>query len=362
MILDGKRTKRLFFSLVLVVFLAVLTACSAGYVHHLAVNQLRISQNSIPIEEVLENKSLSAESRRKLTLILEAKQFGEEELGLKKTKNYTTYVNIEKKYVGYIVSASSKYELKSYQWRFPIAGTLLYKGFFDLNMAKKEKEKLEGMGLDTYLRPVAAYSTLGWFKDPVFSPMLKHDDAELINIAIHELMHATVYRKNHPKFNEGLATFVGNQGSLLFLKRKFGSNSREYQDAGGAVHDSRIFSEFLKTVHQGLTDFYGRDIPNEEKLKGREKIFSDSKQRLLNLKDKFKTDLYIKFYEKAKLNNAFILSLSQYLIGLEDFIKAFELWNQDMKKTIAFFKSDAFKENDPAGYLKKWIEKKGSLK
>lgn len=344
------------FCLFNILAILILSGCTIGYFHHLIHNQLEIIHKRRPIQEVLKDKSISFENKRKLRLILEAKRFGEEHLGLKKTENFTTYTDINRKFVSYVVSASSKYKLEPYKWKFPFVGIMLYKGFFDLEEAIKEKNRLEEMDLDTYLRPVATYSTLGWFKDPVLSSMLKYGDSELINIAIHELVHATIYLKKYPEFNEGIATFIGNQGSLEFLKFKYGKDAKEYIEAKEMIHDDLLFSKFLKGVCKNLEEFYSLDISKEEKLEGREIIFSDSKEELRRLKGRFKTDTYIKFYGRVRLNNAFILALSQYLIDLESFYTVFEIFKSDLQKTINFFKGEEFKKGDPMKYLKKWIE------
>jgi predicted aminopeptidase len=362
MVLLRKKRRQNFFHAFIFLAPVILSGCSIGYFNHLFQNQLQIIHESRPVEEVLKSDSTSAEEKRKLRLILEAKQFGEEKLGLKNTKNYTVYADIKRKYVAYIVSAASKYELKPYQWRFPIAGTLLYKGFFDLGMAVKEKKKLEEKGLDTYLRPVAAYSTLGWFKDPVLSSMLKYDDEELVNITIHELAHATLYRKDFPEFNEGFATFIGNQGSLEFFRHRFGRDSKEYKKAEDSIHDNYLFSDFLKEVHEQLKEFYALDISREDKIKGREKIFSDSKKQLLQRAEQFRTDDFIRFYNGATLNNAFILSLSEYFIDMNDFYTAFKLHESNLRETIDFFKGEAFQEGDPRDTLKEWIKKQKGIK
>lgn len=349
-----RKRKGLFLLLFVILFLQ--TGCSLGYYGHLIDNQLRIISKSKPIEEALKEESLSKENKRKLSLILEAKGFGEEYLGLKRTENYTTFVNINKRFVGYAVSASSKYKLEPYTWNFPFVGTLLYKGYFDLEEAIKEKERLEKMGLDTYLRPVSAYSTLGWFKDPVLSSLLRHDDSEIVNIVIHELAHSTIYRKEYPKFNEGLATFIGNQGSLDFFRSKFGLNSKEYQRAWDMIHDDLLFSKFLKELYKDLESFYSLDISKEEKLMGRERIFRDSKIKLRSLGKEFRTGVYLRFYDRALLNNAFILALSQYMIDLDNFYTVFEIHRKDLKKTIDFFKGEAFNKGDPLKYMLQWIE------
>ena len=109
-------------------------------------------------------------------------------------------------------------------------GTVPYRGYFDLKRAKKERDALEAKGYDTYLRSVSAYSTLGWFSDPVLSSMLHYRDADLASLVIHEMTHATVWIPGDINFNESLASFVGDAGAILFFKSKFGPDAQVVRD------------------------------------------------------------------------------------------------------------------------------------
>ena len=131
----------------------------------------------------------------------------------KKTKNYSTFVNLHRPYVTYIVSAAPKNELKYYTWYFPIIGSVPYKGYFNEAGANGEARDLASEGYDTYVRGVTAYSTLGWFKDPILSSMLAYSDYDMVNTIIHETVHTTIYIKSNANFNERLASYLGDLGA-----------------------------------------------------------------------------------------------------------------------------------------------------
>jgi predicted aminopeptidase len=122
------------------------------------------------------------------------------------------------------------FQLKAYEWDFPLIGSFSYKGFFNYDQALEEEDKIRKNGYDTSIDEIAGWSTLGWFKDPVLSDMLDRSSGSLANLIIHELTHGTLYVKDNVDFNENLASFVGDKGALIFLRHKYGENSKEYHE------------------------------------------------------------------------------------------------------------------------------------
>jgi predicted aminopeptidase len=135
---------------------------------------MKLLQARVPIAEALKDPTLSAEEKHKLELAQKTREFAEKDLHLKPTENYTSYVKLDRPYVTYVVSAAPKWELKHYQWSYPFVGKMPYKGYFSEADAKTEEADLKKEDLDTYMRGVSAYSTLGWFKDPLLSSMLRY--------------------------------------------------------------------------------------------------------------------------------------------------------------------------------------------
>lgn len=301
--------------LVSLIFL-VSTGCQISYYLKSGYHQALLIKNQEPVEEILKTSVLSQNQKNKLQLIREAKVFAETQLGLAPTSNYTSYVQLDRAYVTHIVQVAYPYELKYKNWDFPIVGSLPYKGFFEIEDAKKEAKTMDEQGYDTYIRGVRAYSTLGWMKDPVLSSMLDYEDDDLVNLIIHELTHSTLFIKNSADFNEQLAIFIGNKGTELFFLNK------NKKDILGLIanknSDDLIFSAFINKEYIALKEWYSQNQKptNEqkaEKFKEIQKRFSS-----LNLK----TDQY-RFFPKMELNNASFLGFKTYMNDLSAFERVF---------------------------------------
>jgi predicted aminopeptidase len=326
------------------------------YFSKLGWHQSYIHFHSIPIQEVLEDNQIDKELKEKIIFVQEVKQFGERRLGLKETKSFSTF--FETKDVLYVITASEKDRLELKSWKFPIVGKVTYKSFFKLKDVLKEREKLENKGFDTFIQKVSTYSTLGWFRDPIFSTLLKLHEPLLANIILHEMAHSTIYFKGETEFNEQMATFIGNQGSIEFLKERYGSDSeiisiaREYQE------DDLIFAKWIHQVHNTLLDFYSQPVSREEKLRGREKIFLQIKEKFSNLKVQLKTECY-KNFDQLEINNAVILAYQRYINNLGLFEALYESLGRDMKCFIQFLKEVKSSQERPISYIVRWLKERG---
>ncbi|MFM7217669.1 MAG: aminopeptidase [Bacteroidota bacterium] len=203
--------------------------------------QLKIVFNTRPVSEVLDDPHVSKDTKDKLSLVGRVKRFGVEELGLQDTRNYESYFDQHGKPLMRVVTASEPYRLKAYSWRFPFLGRVSYKGFFETARADKMSEQLADEGFDVYAYPVGAWSTLGWLHDPVLSGMLDRDVGDLVELILHESLHATVYLKGSTEFNENLATVVGEEGSKAFLLKQFGAGSDELIRYQHQLHDDSLY-------------------------------------------------------------------------------------------------------------------------
>ncbi len=335
-----------------------LTGCSKTlYVSKLAWHQAFISLSSVPVRKVLKDERVDEKTKEKIRLILEVKRYGEEKIGLKKTKSYLKVFNV-KGSVLYLLTASEKDQLKLHTLSFPIIGEVTYEGFFSQKDGLKEKERLDERGYDTYLEHSSAYSTLGWLNDPIFSSILKWDEGNLAYIIIHEMTHATVYFKGKTDFNEQMATFVGNQGAIEFLRDKYGSGSQEVLKAVQSQEDDLLFSRWINDAFDQLSTFYSQPISREDKLNGREVIFLSLQEQFKELRPRFKTDAYENF-DQISLNNAVVLADRRYLHRLETFDKLYNYFAQDLGKVVALMKEIRASGEDPSAYLDHWMIERG---
>lgn len=304
--------------LIIFVFLGYLLAgCQFDYLLKSGYNQAKLLANREDIEKVLDNPKVDDETKRKLRLAVSAKQFAESRLGLKQTKNYTSFVQLETPYVSYVVSAAPRYRLEAHLWKYPLVGKLPYKGFFTENEARQEAQTLEAEELDTHVRGVSAFSTLGYFKDPILSSMLRYRDHDLVNTIIHETVHATLYIKSSADFNERLAVFLGNKGTELFYREKEGESSKTLSLIANENSDDELFSKFFTAEFEALKKWFETTANLDAKSK-KVRISELQKKFETTIKSRLKGDQYQSFAIKD-LNNAELIVYSMYISDLADF-------------------------------------------
>lgn len=323
----------------LLAFLLSAAGCHIGYITKNAYHQARLLQSRRALEDVLADDKIDDDTKRKLKLAHKAKIFAETHLKLEKTKNYESYVDLQRPYVTYVVSAAPKDKLEFYKWYFPIIGSVPYKGYFNKQGAKKESQSLQKDNYDTYVRGVTAYSTLGWFKDPILSSMLKYSDYNLVNTIIHETVHATIYIKDNANFNERLATYLGDLGTSLFYKKENLSLNDIKKKIADSSFDQKIFSSFISSEIKSLGQWYGtlKDKSSLEEL--RQKRFQSIQSNFAqNILPKMKTKRY-HYFSKAKINNAYLLNYKLYMNDLSDFEKLTELYKGDFSSILSYLKS-----------------------
>ncbi len=217
--------------------------------------------------EVLSDKNVPDSVKSKIEFIESVKRFAIDSLGLKNSKNYTTFYDQENKPLLWVVTASEPFKLKAYQWSFPFLGSVSYKGFFDYDKGKAEELALIEKGFDTDYDDVSAWSTLGWFRDPILSNMTKRSKGQLAELIIHELTHATIYLKSNVDFNENLASVCGEQGAIRFLQSTYGIDSEELKDYIFRKEDYDKFSRQMLIGTSMLDSLYSSMKDNSVILK-----------------------------------------------------------------------------------------------
>lgn len=324
---------------VLLLWVLLLNGCSLGFLWHVTVGQAKLLARQQPVEQVLHNGHLSDQECQKVRLILEVRAFAITQLGLHGGDSYKTFVDVGGPYVSYNVSAAPKDALRPYVWWFPIVGRVPYKGYFKKAYALREAHKLQDQGYDTYVRGVRAYSTLGYFDDPILSSMLSYHDFVLIGTIIHELVHQTVWVKGSVSFNESLANFVGDKGTLAYLAKRHGADSPVYQQYLDLRADADVFREYMQSIVARLEALYAQPLSREEKLQRREEIFAEAKAAYPQVFPRMKTTAYQRYFERETLNNAVLLSFRRYHRDTEFFENAFAAQKGDLRQLITYFKT-----------------------
>lgn len=313
----------------LAAFILLLSGCQLGYVVKSSYSQLQLLSQREDIHKVIKNHPDEA-IRKKLILSLRVREFCESKLKLKLNHNYLTYVQLDRPYVTYVVSAAQKFEFKPYQWWFPIIGHVPYKGFFNAKEAMQEAEELKQKNLDVYVRGVSAYSTLGWFDDPLLSSMMT-DEIDLINTIIHENIHANIYISGQSELNENLATFFGDWGTEIFLSDADYGNPDDLLRFQKERRDEVLFRTFVmnesEKVKAALPSLNGSE-PDRQKLF--ENIKTNFKAQLL---PQLSSQAYSNFLNKT-INNAYLYQFTLYS-GQDEALRQFaKKWDNDFQKSL----------------------------
>ena len=330
-----------------IIFILILfgSGCRMGYLFHAASGEYELLSGSIPVEEGLKDETLSEEKKNRLRLVGKVKDFGERDLGLKKTENYEKVYLKSRQNPIYTISASPKDQLSRKTWWFPIVGNMPYLGFFDLEKARAEKAQLEKKGLDVNLGAAGAFSTLGWFKDPVTLSLIEGSTYYLVETILHELTHTTIYVKEQGEFNEGFANLVGLMGAKQFLEAHYGPSHPLTIEAQNHIVDERLFSSFISALMEELESLYNSSKSYDEKLAQREKIFAGALASFERLKGKLKTNRFT-YFGSSGLNNAYLMSINLYHRHFHLFEAVYKRKGQSIKETLSYFQALAEEKED----------------
>ncbi len=278
------------------------------------LGQFKILWEAQPVAEYLADPGVPPSMKTKLRLVGEVRRFAFDSLGLKYSDNYTTVYDQKGKELLWVVTACEPFRLKAKEWHFPLIGSFSYKGFFNEKKAVKLQEKLQAEGYDTNIRNAGGWSTLGWFKDPVLSGMLRYDDGDLAEIIIHELTHGTLFVKDSLKFNENLASFIGEKGAILFLSHKYGKSSKILTGYKEKLEDEKTLTAHVLRGADYLDSLYNHmdtRLPVEEKRALKQKAINHIIRTAdtLSLHNKKK---YLQWLENLHPNNTFFMSYLRY--------------------------------------------------
>jgi predicted aminopeptidase len=313
---------------------------SGCYLLKQGVCVLKYSTRSVPIKKMLAAPETPDSLKQFLTVVARIRRFATDSIGLVKSSNYSTYVSIDKPYLVDVVCASGKTDFVPYKWCYPLFGCWPLRGYFDRQDAKTEADRLAKKGYDVYVGRVDAFSTLGFFSDPVYSFMSRFPVYRIADLIIHEQTHATIYVKNQVDFDEELASFVGNEGALWFIRSKEGDSSAAYTAAVKLSKDNDTYYLLIHSLHDRLSAVYADSgTPPAKKISKKQALIAGFKDSLARNYDALFLTKAFKGLEKTDINNAFIGIDMTYSRDLDLFYRLYSQKNCDLRATLAAIKS-----------------------
>ncbi len=340
--------------------LLVVATPTGRYLARGAWEETRILSRRRPIEAMVRDSATPPATRAKLAIVLAARAFAVDSIGLPAKESFTKFTQLDHDTLVLVLSGTRRDALVSKTWWFPVVGRVPYKGFFDFDAGKREEEKLKAEGYDTYLRPSPAFSTLGWFNDPLLSTTLGEDSLAIVQTVIHELTHNRVYLKGEAVFNESLAEFVGNRGAVEFFRSRGDTAGARVAEARWR-DEMRLGEAWARAYHALDSAFaahpYGdaRALANPEREPGTRDARLAARDSVLARVRRFLVDsvgprletIDPSYATRVRLDNAAIVARRFYATGLGDFEAVWLRKDRSLRRALDWIVATAGAGCDP---------------
>ncbi len=323
-----------------------------GYYTQAVHGQLSLLAGARPIEQWLSDPEVEESLKQRLTRAQEIRDFAARELGLPDNGSYKNYAHLQRPYVLWNVVAAPVLSLKPVQWCFPVAGCVSYRGYYSQADARAFARDLRQQGYDVQVSGVPAYSTLGWFNDPVLSTFIHYSEAELARLVIHELAHQVAYAKNDSKFNESFAVAVEEEGVRRWLAQRGDADMRARYAA--YAQRRQEFLGLLLAHRTRLEAVYANADSVADKQRQKATVFASLEDDYQELKQGWGGYAGYDRWFAEPLSNAHLAAIATY----HDFVPAFRGLLQQSRDLPAFYESarqlSAMKETERHGQLARY--------
>ncbi len=324
----------------------IVLGTSGCYLGHVASGQAQLLWARRPIDAVIGDPSTAEELQERLERVLAVRAFADR-LGLAVENRYSHYAPWPGDHVVTTVVATRPGEVEAAGFWFPIVGRVPYKGYFDTERADDEANRLRERGLDVCEVPVRAYSTLGWFDDPVTGPMLRQPAGTLVETLLHELVHATAFVSSEPGFNEGVASFIGEEARVRFFAEAEGPTAAERERA--RVEQQRSIREELLRLRRGVEALYASDPEDPTRAARRETLEQETRDRvatLLRAAGRPGEDA-----DKLRLNDACLALTATYAADTACYAEALDETGGDLRHFVERLRTSVTAEDPRADLL-----------
>ena len=346
---------------VLLLALAAAVATPMGrYVARAAWEEGKILARRRAIADILADtgsaSTVTSGERRRLQLVVDARTFAATAIALDAGESFTTYSALTRDTLVLVLSAARRDTLAPYTWWFPVVGRFPYKGFFDFGEAQRTAASMRRGGLDTYVRPASAFSTLGWFNDPLLSTTLAMDSLDLANTVIHELTHNTLFVKHEVTFNESFASFVGARGAIEFFRSRGAPRASKLLEA--EWRDQKLLGSFWGATLAAVDSAFAQHPRDSTaRVAARDTVFARMRQVLLrDLAPRLPTVPRPQL-QRLPLDNAALLARQVYAADLWLFDAVHARAGGTIGQTVALV-ARLVRESprDPFGALRRWLD------
>jgi predicted aminopeptidase len=334
----GRLLRRLGAALVVVVAVFLTLTPMGCYISRAAYEEARILARRQPIDRLVAGTGtgvgVDAATRAKLELVVAARQFAVDSLGLKAGESFTTFSQLDRDTLVLVLSAAYRDRLERKMWKFPVVGSFPYKGFFDFAEAKRQAELLRADGFDVTLGASAAFSTLGWFNDPLVSPTINTDSITIANTIIHELLHNTFFAKGRVPFNESFASFVGGRGAEHFFRAR--GDTSATQRAVEDWQNDLVLGAFWERL-AGDIDSVFAVLPTDSsarRIAARDTVYARARSRLVDSVAPRLVGYPPGWGARVTLNNAVLLSRRVYAERLDYFDSVYVAQGGNLRQAI----------------------------
>lgn len=317
----------------LLTMVLTVSGCSTvGYYSQIVSGHMKIVMGKRALEDVLADPETDDKTRHRLQVASNARRYAIDRLGLPDNNSYTTFYDTGRNYVTWNVIAAGEFTLSPRTWCFPIAGCVSYRGYYAREDAVAYADKLKTQGLDVAVTGATAYSTLGWFADPLLNTILNRSDASITGLIFHELAHQQLYVADDSTFNESFATFVEREGLRQWQKDGLASqNSDAVQQLADRQARRRDFISLLNETKVGLRALYNSDLPETQMRAEKQRHFEQMKVAYGQLKERWGGYRGYDGWFSRPLNNARLAAVGTYNDYLPAFASLFAEGGEDFQ-------------------------------